>query len=121
MRFDPTGVIIDGALPRTERERCTRLIDVAHTLADNLPPNIAKTPYYDQLAILAREADGEAIDPDHGMLTEVEDDIITTMHELLTYYPGELTLYVGEPDPGDVIIIAAEEAEREGFTDPRGG
>jgi hypothetical protein len=117
-KFDPTGVIIDGAVPRNHRERAARLIDYGFTVIDHLPPDVDKVPLYDDLVTLSREADGDAIDPNDGMI-EVEEQIIAKLTEVLGHFPGEWEVHVGQPDPGDVIITTPELDGGMGQFDPR--
>jgi hypothetical protein len=103
--IDPTGVIIDGAVPRTQRERITTIIDYGYYLLDNLPPENAPevSAIRDKLYVLGRQADGDALDPDYDVI-EVENDVVNIVADILGLISGDYAIVVGHPDPGDVII-----------------
>ena len=100
------AVIIDGAVPRSDSERCEVVLDHAETLmvelADNTDPSDMT-----RIAELRLRLDNLRYDVKTpriiypGHFTETEDDLIDWINEVL---PDHLACVLGEPNPGDVII-----------------
>lgn len=104
---DYGGVLIDGALPRSESERCTVLIDyaiglvpdAAHRLQDEEPTYRQLT---DKVAELTNEVrlQVERQEP-YEHWNEVEDQLIQLISDLL---PDPWYCTLVEHDPGTVIV-----------------
>jgi hypothetical protein len=101
-----TGPLIDGAVPRTGSERCQVLLDYATNLYKNWDPLDleAHSLFKTRLDQLKYEVQTPRIIYD-GHWIEVEDDLIDLINDLL---PMDHVVYVGEPNPGDIIIDIRE-------------
>ncbi len=81
------GIVIDGAVPRSNYERCVTLIDYMRTLpgteteADKMGASLlrAKEEFY----------------------SEIEDEILALINGFL---PDDFVCTLGEMEPGDVIV-----------------
>lgn len=93
-RVGYSGVIIDGAVPRSARER-------AETLFDYLVEISQVGPHGDLDP--ARQVD---LGPDAAEWSEIEDEIIDKIAAAL---PAKYELTLGEGCPGDVVIVNTEE------------
>lgn len=92
--MDYSGVIIDGAIPRSARER-------AETLFERLIEISQVGPHADLDP--ARQVD---LGPDAAEWSEIEDEIIDKIAAAL---PAKYELTLGEGCPGDVVIVNTEE------------
>ena len=103
--FYPDGVIIDGALPRTPKERCHKLLAHCEDILAAAPPRFGKHEYKEEIDRLTAYVDIQAEDDHLVEWNEIEADICQLMAdganslELSQYH-----VYVGDPDPGDVVI-----------------
>ncbi len=75
------GVIIDGAVGRTDLQRCARLLDYLSDLSPTVAQEVSISPNDDY--------------------TEVENEIIDRINQVL---PDQYVCTVGEFCPGDVIV-----------------
>lgn len=104
-----TGVIIDGAIPRTEYERCRTLVDYAELMLKSRDP--LDLDNHDLLRVRMEELraeinrytiqSGQLFDWWH----ELEDNIIELINDGL---PAHLACIIGEPEPGTVIVTERE-------------
>lgn len=106
-----TGPLIDGALPRTGKERCRVLLDYIDGLLNDYDP--IDQNYFDQLRVRRDELASETersrkLDLWDGWIIEVEDDLVDLINDLL---PDAYICTLGEPNPGDVIIRYKEDGE----------
>lgn len=103
--FDPAGVIIDGAVPRTPWERCYTLLAYAEAIAGALPIDTDgqanfKQAYQDKIDTFVSST------PVEDDFPEIENDIC----ELISSGANNMGLdrefyvWVGYPNPGDVTV-----------------
>jgi hypothetical protein len=90
-------VIIDGALPRTNRERCQTVFDYLITL-----PGVVVTDAIEEIDPSHETGpDGEVHDEDWPHWYELEDAILQMINQML---PDDYVCTLGESQPGDVIV-----------------
>lgn len=92
-----TGVVIDGAVPRSDRERVATL----HSYLETLSPAAADL-FRDDLEHGTDDGPGTG-----GEWSEVEDEVLDKINDVL---PREFVCALGETCPGDVIVREAGEA-----------
>lgn len=110
--FNPEGVIIDGALPRTPKERCIKLLAHCEDIASAAPPRFGKEEYLDKIHRFNIIVDELAAgDNDATSWYEVENDICQLMADGANGLElDEYHVYIGDPDPGDVRLIQTLES-----------
>lgn len=94
--FDYSGVLIDGAVPRTGFERCDRLFDylVIYCIETETPgPHSGLDPN-----VIEKEVH---YGPDAHFWTEHEDELIERISEVL---PDPYVCSLHDDDPGTVIV-----------------
>jgi hypothetical protein len=89
-----TQVIIDGAVPRTKRERSKVLLDYLKGLAKD-------TDSVDPLMFEQWDNDIVAKSDDYEFWHEIEEEIVDAIEERL---PGTLIVEFGIHTPGDVVV-----------------
>lgn len=99
-----TGVLLDGAVSRSERERVEVLLDEADYYATLCSCSSEDSR---KLATL-RQVTSEMTDSDEGW-NEVEDDVIGLINDVL---PSGLICVCGEVEPGTVVVRERDEEER---------
>lgn len=101
--MDLQGIIIDGAVPRSEYERCQTVLGYAQWLVNETDNVTAEQ--VSKIKCLEEEVEEPRI-LWSGHFPETEDDIIDLINDLL---PDDLVCTLGEPNPGDVIVGEKEE------------
>lgn len=89
-----TQVIIDGAVPRTSRERCNTLLTYLKGIAADTDP-------VDPNELAQWENDVIAKTDEYEFWNDIEDEIIEAIDERL---PDDLIIEMGLHTPGDVIV-----------------
>lgn len=110
------GVIIDGAVPRSQYERCTTLFDYLITISD-VGPHAELDPGHEWQKIFGDlpTVDSEASDDQRW--TELEDEILAEINKKL---PDDYVCTLGEAQPGDVIVREIDKDETDDDDDPWG-
>jgi len=99
------SVIIDGALPRTEAERVSALLDEANTMLDRMYKDLEwqdfPTTEYKEYYRLLEEYAHAYCKEDYPFWHELEDEVIDLLNKLLP--DGQICL-LSPDDPGTVVI-----------------
>lgn len=102
------AVIIDGAVPRSDSERCEVVLDYLHSLIYD-GPNDPDPAHVQRYETLERDVEEPRI-VYHGYFAEVEQPITDMINELL---PDGFVCTVGEQQPGDVVVREVGNPEEE--------
>lgn len=108
--MDHSALVIDGALPRTEQERVSRLLDFAGGELDKLYVSNTAMTFPSKLYMRFHELQDEyAVHVDEDGFEHwnaLEDEVIELITDML---PTGWLCMLAESDPGTVIVTEYEE------------
>lgn len=99
MMFTGPTVLIDGAVPHDNRERCTMLLDYAESLLTDRKLSAS---------IERLRADVGTLPDEFEFWNEIEDETIEEINALL---PDDHVCTLGESQPGEVIVRERDREE----------
>jgi len=101
--YDPTGCILDGAIPRTEATRVADLLTYNVVLFDHFGTTPAT--YHKHWDLVAEKT---MHDDDYEHWSELEEDVIELINETL---PDEYYCGLHPDDPGTVCVWLRDDEE----------
>lgn len=108
-KYDPTGVLIDGALPRTPATRVNDLLAEAETILNQYRNTLGRDNY-ENVRLWSKwyelELERGKFDDEWEHWHELEDDVLELINDAL---PAEYTCALHQDDPGTVCIWRTDE------------